>query len=167
MKQNELHNINTTGFKTPDQYFDGIEEKILKHLFDKGSLDSFKNTGFEVPKNYFDTVEDSMFSRISEEETRVIKLISKKNWHYVAGIAASLLLLLAVFINRNNNTEELSVEMVENYLENSDLDSYELAELLSDVDLLEEDFIITETQYKEDSLEDYLLKNTDLESFLD
>ena len=41
--------------------------------------------------------------------------------------------------------------MVEVYFQDSDLDSYELADLLSNVELLEDDFIISETNYNDDN----------------
>ena len=56
--------------------------------------------------------------------------------------------------------------MVENYLENSDLDSYELAQLLSETELLEDDFIIYQADYKEELLESYLM-DEDLESLIE
>ena len=56
--------------------------------------------------------------------------------------------------------------MVENYFQDSDLDSYELAQLLSDAELLEDDFVITETEYNEENLEAYLLDNSDIEQLL-
>ena len=52
--------------------------------------------------------------------------------------------------------------MVEVYLGDRDLSSYELAELLLDSDLLEDDFVITETSFEEDNLESYLLENSEI-----
>ncbi len=63
--------------------------------------------------------------------------------------------------------EELSVDIVETYLEERNLDSYELAQLLSDVDLLEEDFTIIDTPFEEDKLESYLLDNADIQTILE
>ena len=47
--------------------------------------------------------------------------------------------LFDIFMNDNSN-DDISVDMVETYLETRDLDSYELAELLNEAELLEEDF---------------------------
>jgi hypothetical protein len=63
--------------------------------------------------------------------------------------------------------DELTGEMVEAYFENSGLDTYDLAQLLSDADILEDDFTIIETNYNEDNLEDYLLENADIETILE
>ncbi|WP_400079683.1 hypothetical protein [Winogradskyella sp. R77965] len=166
MKKDKLYNIKSTGFKTPDNYFESFDDKLFERLPQKDSVDSVKTTGYKTPKDYFDTVEANVFSKLSDDEKPVIKLSTRKTFYYVAGVAASLLLLFAVFIN-SDTTEELSVEMVENYLGNEDLNSYELAELLSDSDLLEDDFIITKTTYQEDNLESYLLENSDIESILE
>ena len=72
--------------------------------------------------------------------------------------------MLAIYIN--STKDEISVEMVETYFQDSDLDSYELAELLLDAEILEEDFTVIETEFDEDNLESYLLENTDIESIL-
>ena len=166
MKKDKLHNIKSTGFKTPDDYFEAFEDKIFERLHNEKSIEGIEDSGHTVPKDYFDTVEDKVLNNINTEDKPIVKLKTRKTFYYIAGVAASLMLLFAVFIN-NNNTEELSVEMVENYLENRDLDSYELAQLLSDEDLLEDDFTIATTPYKEDNLESYLIENTDIESYLE
>ncbi|WP_299116618.1 hypothetical protein [uncultured Winogradskyella sp.] len=166
MKKDKLHNIKTTGYKTPDDYFESFENKLFERLSEEEPIEGVKDSGYTVPKNYFDSIEDKVFNTISTKEIPIVKLRARKYFYYVAGIAASLVLLFAIFF-QDTDYESLSIEVVETYLEDRDLDSYELAQLLSDVDLLEDDFIITETPYEEDNLENYLLENTDLESFLE
>jgi hypothetical protein len=166
MKKDKLHNAKSTGFKTPDNYFESIEDKFFEHLSEKKVIDSIEDSGYTLPKDYFNTVEDKVLGQLNSEEKPVVKLNSRKSFYYIAGIAASLIVLFAIFIN-NTKPEEISVEMVENYLENRDLDSYELAQLLSDEDLLEDDFTIAATPYEEDNLESYLLDNVDIETYLE
>lgn len=166
MKKNKLHNIKKIGFKTPENYFESFEDKLFERICESESIGGIQSTGFKVPKGYFNSVEDTVMHKLNEGETRVVKLSSRKKLYYIAGIAASLVLLIAIFIGKGGSTEELSVEMVETYFENSDLDSYELAQLLADADILEEDFILIETEYNEENLESYLLENTDIESIL-
>lgn len=161
MKQKKLDTIKTSGFKTPKKYFSQVEEQILNEV---NLIDKADQSGFEIPEDYFDTLDEKILSQL-EEDKPVIALKSKRNFYYIAGIAASLLLLFAIYINQEF-TEEISAEMVENYFQDSDLDSYELAQLLSDAELLEDDFVITETEYNEDNLEAYLLDNTDIEQLL-
>lgn len=164
MKKEKLHNIKSNGFKTPENYFDSIEDKFFERLKFEENIEGVNDSGFTAPEGYFDTLEDKILSKL--EDKPVVKLNSRKTLYYIAGIAASLLLLFAIFLNNNDTTQELSAEMVETYFENSDLDSYELAELLVNADILEEDFTIVETEYKEENLESYLLENTDIETIL-
>ncbi|MBC2845858.1 hypothetical protein [Winogradskyella flava] len=166
MKKDKLHNIKSTGYKTPDNYFEVVEDKIFTRLSEKESVGGIQDEGFRVPDDYFDTIEDKVFSKLNDKYTPVVQLRSRKTLYYIAGLAASIMLLLAIFINKNTS-EDISVEMVETYLENRNLDSYELAELLSDANLLEEDFTIITTPYEEENLEDYLLDNADIETYLE
>ena len=168
MKKEKLHIIKSPGFKTPKDYFESFDDKLMQHLNNKEIIEGIEVTGFKVPDAYFNTVENVILNRIKEDDkTPVIKLKSRTPFYYVASIAASLLLLFAIFFNTKNNTDELSAEIVEAYFQDSDLDSYQLAQLLSDADLLEDDFTIAQITYNEDNLETYLLENADLESFLE
>ncbi|WP_299526804.1 hypothetical protein [Winogradskyella sp.] len=164
MKNDKLHKIKSTGFKTPDDYFESFEDKLFERLEEKATIAGINDTGFKVPKDYFNDLDDEIISKLNTDDKPVVKLNSRKTFYYVAGIAASLALMLAIYINRSD--EEISAEMVETYFQESDLDSYELAELLVDAEILEEDFILVEPEYNEENLESYLLENTDIESVL-
>ena len=164
MKKDKLHNINSTGFKTPEHYFDTFEDRLFDRIEQEDTVKGIEETGFKVPDGYFDQLDESIIGKLNTEEPPVIKLPSRKTFYYVAGIAASLMLMLAIYIN--STKDEISVEMVETYFQDSDLDSYELAELLLDAEILEEDFTVIETEFDEDNLESYLLENTDIESIL-
>lgn len=166
MKKDKFNNITETGFKTPKNYFDSFEENLMDRLHKKEAISNFEDPGFTVPKGYFNTIDKKVFSKLEKQETPVIRLSSKKPLYYIAGIAASIILVLAIFINKPFE-DEISVEMVEAYLEDRDLSSYELAELLSDSDLLEDDFIITETSFEEGNLESYLLENSEIELIIE
>ncbi len=166
MKYENLNNIKKTGFKTPDNYFESIDETILEKIASQKKIQNIDDPGFKVPYNYFDNVDKTILSQLnSDEKTKVIALFNKKNLYYIAGLAASLLIFVAIFFNNTTN-EELSVDVVESYLENRNLTSYELAQLLSEAEILDEDFTITETDFEEENLEAYLLENTDIESIL-
>lgn len=166
MKKDKLHNIKKTGFKTPEDYFDNFEDKLMDNLNSSNALSQINDPGFEVPKNYFENIENDIFKKVKEDDAPVIQLSSRRQLYYVAGIAASIILMLAIFINKPFE-EELSVEMVEIYLEDRDLSSYELAELLADSELLEDDFVITETSFEEDNLESYLLENSEIDLIIE
>jgi hypothetical protein len=161
MKQKKLDTLKSSGFKTPKDYFSQVEEHILNEVRLQDQVD---DSGFEVPNDYFDSVDNGILSKLKEDKP-VITLKSRQGFYYIAGIAASLLLLFAIYINQESS-DDISAEMVENYFQDSDLDSYELAQLLSDAELLEDDFIISETDYSEDNIEAYLLDNSDIEELL-
>jgi hypothetical protein len=166
VKKDKIHNINTTEFKTPSNYFESFDEKLMQRLNEEKSIEWISSPGFTVPKDYFTSVEAKILDTVnSESETKVVRLFSKKQLYFVSGIAASLLLMLAVF--NGSATDELSVEMLEDYFAESSLDSYELAELLSDANILEYDFTITEINNTEKILEDYLLENADIEAIIE
>ena len=164
MKKDKLHNIKSTGFKTPDHYFESFEDKLFDKLSKASKIQGIETTGLKVPKDYFDTVEENVFTKLNKKEAPIVRLNTRKKLYYISGIAAALLLMFAIFIN--NGAEEISAEMVQTYFEESDLDSYDLAELLVDAEMLEEDFQLTEPEYNEDNLESYLLENVDIESML-
>lgn len=167
MKKNKLHNIKSTGFKIPDNYFESFDNKLFGRIGEKESIEGIETHGYKVPENYFDSVETKVFSKLNTEDKPVVSLQSRKTFYYIAGIAAFLVLLVAVFFNTTATEEALSAEMVEAYLENRDFDSYELAQLLSDVDLLEDDFTITQTTFNAENLETYLIDNADIETIFE
>lgn len=164
MKKDKLHSIKSNGFKTPDNYFQSFDNKLFECLNKEETIEGVNNSGFTAPKGYFESLDNKIFNKI--EDKPIVRLISRKALYYITGAAASLLILFAIFIDSNGKTQELSAEMVETYFKNSDLDGYELAELLVKADILEEDFTLIETEYKEENLESYLLENTDIETIL-
>ena len=166
MKKDKLHNIKKTGFNAPENYFDSFEENLMSRLNSKKSISNIEDTGFTVPDGYFKSLDDEIFNKIKDDETPVISLSFRKPLYYIAGIAASIILILAIFVNKPFE-DEISAEMVETYLENRDLSSYELAELLADSDLLEDDFVIIETSFEEDNLESYLLENSEIDLIIE
>jgi len=165
VKKDKLHKIKSTGFKTPEHYFGSFEDQLFERLEEQTPINGVNETGFEVPKDYFDNLEDTILGKLNVEDKPVVKLNERKTFYYVAGIAASLIILLAIFLNKTDET--ISVDMVETYFENSDLDSYELAQLFSESEVIEDDFTIAEIPFDEESLESYLLENADIESILE
>jgi hypothetical protein len=167
MKNDKLHNITSTGFKTPEHYFDTFEDKLFERLEDKESIAGIETSGYTVPKDYFNSIEENILRKIKSDGKPVISLKSRNTVYYIAGIAASLLVLVALFLNNGKNENVLTAEMAQVYFEERGINSYDLLELLSDTDLSEEDFNIIDTPYDEDNLETYLLENSDIETILD
>ena len=167
MKNDKLHNIRSTGFETPEHYFDTFEDKLFERLEDKESISGVETTGYAAPKDYFNSIEDNVLRKIKSEDKPVIQLKSSNKLYYIASIAASLLLFVALFLNNEKNKDLITAEMAQVYFDERGINSYDLLELLSDIDLSEEDFNIIDTPYEEDNLETYLLENSDIETILD
>lgn len=166
MKDEKVHNITSSGYKVPNDYFDSVQESILNKLNQNGDIEDIKDTGYQVPDNYFETVEQSILEKVDSDNASVIQLSFRKRVYYIAGIAASLIIALSIYLN-NEDQSILSEEMVETYFQNSDLNSYEIAELLTEAEFLEDDFDLLESEFNEDNLESYLLENADLESIIE
>lgn len=163
MKENKLHTIKKTGFSLPDNYFDGLEDKILS----QSKIDDIKEPGFKTPNNYFESLEDSILSKVvsEKETTKVISIFTKRNLMYVSSIAAAILLLfnLSVFENKPN-FDSLDSETVENYIINEDITSLEIASLLTSQELIEDNFI--NYNLSEEHVENYILDNVDIEDIM-
>ena len=161
----ELKNIKITGFKTPDSYFDTIEDKVINNIKLEDILNS-KTTGQKTPDGYFDTIEDSVFEKItsSEKEVKVVRLFSRKNMFYAASIAAAIILMLIVILPSNPSFSNLELETVENYIYQESYSSEDIAALLSEEEL--EEVLYTDSSYSDESLEDYILDNTTIEDFI-
>ncbi|MBO3116050.1 hypothetical protein J4050_04785 [Winogradskyella sp. DF17] len=166
MKEFKLHNGKSSGHKVPKDYFETLENRLMPKLNQIEGAQGVKTAGFKVPKDYFDKIEEQILDKVKQDSTPVVQLSMRKKLYYVAGIAAALVIAFSVFLNRENPSS-ISVEMVETYFQDSNLNSYEIAELLTEADFLQEDFNLLETEYNEDNLENYLLENADLQSILE
>ena len=157
---------NTSGLNVPNGYFENFEDRMMSRVME----DSLpKSNGFAVPKGYFDTLEGSVLSQISESrETKVIPLFGKRRLLYVAGIAASLLLIISLWGGRDDDLSlnDLSANQVEAYIDEGGIavDSYDVLALLEEEDLSE--ITIPSEEISEENLENYLLENFDENSLL-
>lgn len=62
MKKDKLEHIKKSGFETPKEYFETIEDAV----FTKIASDKFpKKEGFEYPVSYFDAIEDVVFKKLN------------------------------------------------------------------------------------------------------
>ncbi|MBD0825100.1 hypothetical protein [Aestuariibaculum marinum] len=163
MSQEKLHNINNSGFKVPENYFDTLEDRLFTQSKLKASADS---SGFTMPENYLNTLEDNILSQVSEKETaKVIPLFSRKNLLYASSIAAAITLLFTLSIqNTKPMLDGVDNETVESYLLNEDIDLYEIASTLTAEDLAKENF--KEVKIDETTFEDYILSDVDLEGMM-
>ena len=160
MKQNRLHNIKETGYKTPKGYFESLEDQIISQI----KLSEFDTTGFKIPEGYLDSFESRVINSLSEKETiKVISLFSKRTIIYASSIAAAILLLLNLSIFENDSWD-LEAQTVENYIIDEAISSYEIASLLEDEDLIEENFV--NYNFSAENIENYVLDNADIEELI-
>lgn len=64
MKNKDLHNDKTSGFKTPDNYFETFDERLFDRLNDERKIEGITEPGFSVPDHYFDTVEAEILGKL-------------------------------------------------------------------------------------------------------
>jgi len=158
MKKENIHNITSSGFKTPANYFESLDAQILERIADKEIISGIDDPGFTVPKDYFDSVENIVLEKlVSETEQPVITLKSKRTLYYVAGIAASLVLLVSLVFNNTNDTlniNTIDTASIENYLYQEDYSNDDLANLFKTDYMSETDFI--DINISDDYIEQYI-----------
>lgn len=157
MEKNKLHTIKSTGFKTPDAYFDAFETDFFERLNEKTPISGIENTGFTVPKAYFDTIEPNVLNHLNTEpETPVISLIKKRTLYYVAGFAASFVLLFSLVFNANKSVtiDKVDTSSIEYYLFQEEYSNDDLASLFTDTEISETDFI--DITVSDETLNQYL-----------
>ncbi len=161
MNKNKLHNIKNSGFKTPKNYFDGLEDSIMNQI----KLDEkIGDAGFKVPDNYLESLDEKILNKVTHEP-KVISLFTKRNLFYASAIAAALVLMFNIIGNNSEITfDDLEVTSIENYLYEEDFSSYEFASLLTEDELITDNFI--DTALTDESLENYLLENTTIEDLI-
>ena len=161
-----LNNIKNPGFKTPDNYFETIEDNIMDAIKQENALNLSTETGFKTPNNYFNNLEDVIISKIETKNSpKVIALFTKRNLLYASSIAAAVLLFfnLSIF-DKEITFDSLNTETAENYIIDEGISSYELAALLPNDGLIETDFI--QQNITDITLENYLLDNFDFEELI-
>ncbi|MDN3492310.1 hypothetical protein [Winogradskyella bathintestinalis] len=165
MKRDKIHNISTSGFKTPDHYFDTLEAQLYDRLDEKEFLNGENSTGFTVPKNYFDTVENNILRNRESEEKPVISLKPRTTTYSIIGIAASIIFLFGLFFNSDDqiNIEAIDTATIENYLYQEDYTSEEFASFFNPNDISETAFI--EINLSDDTINEYL-ESIDTEDFI-
>ena len=163
MKPNKLNNIKNTGFKVPNDYFENIDDIILSTAKLKNT---FTDTGFSIPDTYLNTLEDKILNKITKKNTpKVIPLFNRRTLVYASSIAAAILLLFNLSIFEKDITfDSLDIETAENYIMNEIYDSYEIATLLTEEELAEDNFL--EYDFNEQIIEAYIIDHLDIEDLI-
>ncbi|MET2984275.1 hypothetical protein [Aureibaculum conchae] len=149
------------GFESPKGYFSTLEDNVFKKL--KLEEDK-KETGYKIPENYLETVEDKVFTTINDKPKVIdFKTILLKR---LIPIAAAASLLLFIFINYNQTTDDVNLDQlasteIEQWIDDDliTFDTHEITEVFNDIELESQPI------FEEEDLEDYL-NGTDIESLI-
>lgn len=167
MKKSHLHYIKDTGLKTPDDYFDNFDARLLKKMAIQNEMAKNQNPGFKVPDGYFDGFDVNLKTdKEIANPTKVKTLVFWRHPAVITGIAASLLVLFAIIFK---SSPELSINQIEtasieDYLNDENLSSYDIASFLNEDELTVDHFV--NTVINDESLEKYLLNNTSIEDLI-
>jgi len=165
----DFNNIENTGFKVPEGYFNTLEDTILSKIKTDSILKGIDNPGFEMPDGYLNSVEENIFNKVPKKaSTKIISLFNRRNLIYISGIAAAIVIMLGFFWNNANTSNmELDYEMVESYLIDQNISSYEIASLLNEEELSSINSEIMSEAFNDEGMEDYLLENVNFEDIIE
>jgi hypothetical protein len=122
-------------------------------------------SGFIVPEQYFDDFSKKVLSQLPEENTKVIPLFQKRKTLFLSAAAVLVVgLLLPIYNQFTTNSDEIDITTLENHLTyQSNLNSYDLISELDDEDLTK---LGTTIGLKDETIEDILVTNSDLEKLI-
>lgn len=142
--------VKSTGFKTPDSYFTGIEDRVSLNLFTENLP---KETGYKVTDDYFNGIENQILEK-TINQPKVISLRKRIVTWIPAAAAACIVLFLALnystkAISEPNNDEIFS------WFENNliTVSNTDLAIAFEENELNELDF---SNSFNDNELENYL-----------
>lgn len=167
MKKSELHNIKEPGYNTPSSYFDNFDDRLFKRLAVQKDLSEIDVPGFKIPNDYFENFETQLTERLNAiEEPKIRPLMSWRHVAFMSGAAAVLLLMFTVFLKTEVPLSITQVETasIEIYLNNENLNTYDIASYLNAEDIIADDFVAN--TFTDESLENYLLNNTSIEDLI-
>ena len=124
MKKEKISYNQKSGFKTPPNYFEGLEDELLDMARLSEKLGDEKSEGFTVPKGYFDGLEDEFLEKVAKKEPKVRALFPKEVFLYAASIAAIVIAFVSTFyINPETQTswENLELSVMENYIDDNNI----------------------------------------------
>lgn len=174
MKENKLTYHKNPGFKVPDNYFEGLEDKMLELIKEQQDLDpSYKGApGFVVPDAYFHSLEEKVLNKIGsiERKNKVIPLYRKRKFYYFAAAAAVFLGIISTLMF-NPVTPEYSIDSIElstleNYIDDGflDLDYNEISPFIT-----EEGYSfgnISTSELSDEAVFDYINENIEEPGYL-
>ena len=142
MKNFDLENNDkiTTGFKTPENYFEQFEAKMMQQI------------AAEQP---------------AEKEVKVVSLFYKKQV-WISAIAAVFLIAIAIPVYFNMAKESsLDASTIENYLaQQQNVGITELSKHLTDEDIIALEKNLSLNESNPDAVEDYLSESENLDYYI-
>lgn len=121
-------------------------------------------SGFKVPEGYFERLENSVLQKITEKETPVYTLFTKRNWFIAAAAVFVIALSIPIVNYMNASTSTIDQVQLETYLtEQSNLSEDDIVELLDEEKIQK---IELELSVNTSELEEALLTNSNLEDYL-
>ena len=165
MKTNKLHNVKSTGFKLPENYFDSFDNQLIERLSKEAPINGITSSGYSVPEAYFNTVEERIISKITNDNKPIVRLKPNPKFYYISGIAASFVLLFSLVFNTKNTVtiDTIDTVAIESYLYLEDYSNDDLASLFKAGEISETDFI--DVAINEETLNQYL-ESIDTEDLL-
>lgn len=177
MSTNNSKYSENSGFHVPDDYFKGMEERIMRKLKEQEVNElPVTNSGFNVPDAYFESLEERILEKAEGSRTSVIPLFKKEYLFYAAAVAAILIMMLGDFFKNETGQpigwDDIEISAIENYIDESyemgfiDLDTPEYSDLiLKDGKLIDDsDFYMVNSEavfdYIDENIEDpsYILE---------
>ena len=138
MKTELENNKITSGFISPNNYFDNLSDKIVEKINGEISTNLIpKASGFVAPDVFFVKNELKLLTRIHHTKTKVI---SFKHMLYKVSAIAAVLLLTIISTMLYNSSETKNIEIVEmSYLQmhSNELSVYEVGSMLDENELIE------------------------------
>jgi len=166
MRKKSLHNIKSSGFKTPEQYMEKFDDLLLTKLNTNVSLRDNKSSGFNVPDDYFETFDEKLMKGLSnDKEVKVLPLWSSNRLVFVSGIAATILLMISLFnlYSPVPTFGNLETSAIEDYIVQEDISRENIASLVTD-NLTMDNFM--DSHLIDSNLEEYILNNASVEDYL-
>lgn len=122
-------------------------------------------SGFIIPEHYFDDFSKKVLSQLPEEKSKVVPLFQRrKNMFFAAAAVFIIGLLVPIYNPFSTTSDELDTATLENHLSyQTDINSYELISGLDEDDL---DEIETTIGLQDETIEDILVTNSDLEKLI-
>ena len=142
-------------FKVPKDYFKSFDANFFTEQELKNKV---QKTGFKTPDGYLNDFNVSIpkISKVNNSQK-----INNKYSIYISGIAAALILLF-MFIMPKKDNEEVSLEILEDYL----LSEVDQSDLLSNILTLDELDDLHTLNVSSSEIENYLLHNASIETLL-